>query len=155
MFFVNKNITIKEIKQEIDEVLKPIKTLCDFWNVPIEYDGDAIKTNVITEKVNINIERIKQMDDESLQESFDNFTDIKNKLILFTESAKNLKPLDRFLIYHVFIEDNTQVELSEDGQLWEKFQIYNVSPAKVNHLFQDACLKLLELIRYNQIKIPS
>ena len=152
MFLVDKDMPIKEIKKEIDEILKPIKSFCDFWGVQFQYDNDVIKTNHIAEKISDDINLVKQREIKSMQESLDILGELDYKLNLFTTSAEHLKPIEQFLVYHILIADKTQVELTEDEEMWNRFQVYNISPAKINHIFQAACLKLLELIKYYQIK---
>lgn len=71
---------------------------------------------------------------------------------LLTTSIEPLKPLERYLIFNILLINKIQLELTEDAQLSNQFGITNISPAKINHLFQATCLKLLELLKFNQIK---
>jgi len=155
VFLIDENMTAKEIKKEIDDILKPIKLFCKRWNVQIHTEGKNIMIDEVTAKIRELMMMLRQQGDEKLQVRIDNFHRLELALDLFSRSLNHLNELEIELIYHVLLSDRTQAELSEDEQLWLKFGIANISTTKVNTLYQEACLNLLELIKYNQIKQGS
>ena len=152
MLLVDENIPIKEVRKAIAEIINPIKDFSDRWGIPFQYVDDVIKTDEMEEHIDEIVEYIKYLDDHQKELALKRVDNLRNRLALFKMSTKRLKPLEQFLIYNVLLVNKTQIELTEDSRLWEQYEVTNVSPAKINHLLQAACLKLLELLRYNQLK---
>ena len=152
MFLIDKSMTAKEIKKEVDEVLKSIKLFCKRWNVKIQYEDNALVVDKLTEKIDELITLLKQQDEEQLRVKIDNFLKLKLELDLFLKSLNQLREVEIALIYYVLLADKTQAELAKDKQIWIGLDVENVSASKINILYQEACLNLLELIKYNQIK---
>jgi len=152
MFLIDENMTSKETKKEMDEILKPIKLFCKRWNVQLQYEDDTVVMDAVAEKINELISLLEQQDDEQLQVRIDNFHRLELELDLFLKSLNHLKKVEIALIYYVLLVDKTQAELTEDEQMWIGFDVENVSASKINILYQEACLNLLELMKYNQIK---
>lgn len=155
MFLIDEGMTIREIKKEIDEILKPIKVFCKRWDVQFHYEADAIVMKPVIEKIDELIILLNQQEDEQLKARVGKFDKLKKDLDLLAKSIGQLKDLEVALIYNVLLADRMQAELVEDKWMWEEFQIKNISTPKVCYLYQEACSSLLEMIRYNQILAGS
>ena len=149
MFLIDENMTAKEIKKEVDGILKPIKLFCKRWNVQGQYKANAVVMDAVIEKLHELIALLKQQDDEQLLAKFHR---LELDLDLFLKSLNHLKEVEIALIYYVLLADKTQAELIQDEQMWIEFDVENISSTKVNILYQEACLNLLELMKYNQMK---
>lgn len=145
-------MTSKEIKKELDEMLKPIKSFCKRWDVNFEYGTDTLGINYIIDKVDELINLLNNQDNEQLKLRIYNFVKLKQDLDLLATSMNHLSALEATLVYQVLLIDKSQIELAGDKVFWTRFNIEYISAPKINVLFRDACFNLLEMIKYNQIK---
>ena len=156
MFLINENMTANEIKKEIDEILKPIKLFCKRWRVQFQYADNVILAEPVIERIDELIELLKQHDDDDdLKARAEKFSKLKQDLDVLAISLGQLSSLEIELIYKVLFANTMQAELVGDTQMWAKFNVENVSPPKINALYQEACSSLLEMIKYNRIRNGS
>jgi len=154
MILVDENMSVKEVRKGINEIIRPIKVFIDLWDVHFEYVDDVIKAVKIEDWINNIVEYVYNYttDDTERESAIVRANDLKCRLDLLAMSIERLKPLEKFLVYNVLLSDKTQIELTKDERLWKQYGVANISPAKINHLVQAVSLKLLEIMKYNQIK---
>jgi len=155
MFLIDEDMTAKEIKKEVDEALKSIKLFCKRWDLQAQYEDNAVVMDAVIEKINELITLLEQQDDDQLQVNIDKFHRLALEIDLFLKSLNHLKEVEIALIYYVLLVDKSQAELIEDVEMWGRLGIESVSSTKISGLYQEACLNLLELIKYNQIKYAA
>lgn len=152
MFLVDEKLTVKEVKKELNEIVEPLKLFNKRWSSKFEYEDDAINSDQVAKQINEIIEILECHENEKLRLRVGKLEDLLSKLNILSTSVELLNPIETFLIFHVLLTDKTQLELSQDKQIWDNIQVDNISPAKINLLYQGACLRLLELIKFNQLK---
>ena len=148
---IDENMSTKEMKKEMDAILKPIILFCKKWDTQIQYENEAIVVAEVTERIHELMALLKQHDDEILQIRIEKLQQFELNLDLFVRSVNRLKEVETVLVYYL-LENQTQTELAENEDILEMLKVDRISQATINGIYKGACLNLIELVKYNQLK---
>ena len=152
MFFIVEKMTAKEMKKEISERITPIKSFCEKMNITIRYEDNDLIADEVASQIQEIIEIFQLQEDETSRLRIKKFQQFQVNFELFLKSINQLSDLDKVLLYHGLFMNATQMELTEKAEILELLNVPCISQAKINRLYQDACLQLLDWIKYNEAK---
>lgn len=67
MILIDENMSVKEVRKEFDEILKPVKDFNDLWGVSFQYDDNSIKTDAIEAHLDLLISYLHSHDNVELR----------------------------------------------------------------------------------------
>ena len=140
------DLSWREIKEEIYEILQPIESLSKKLRVEIEYQDGFFNIEKLMNKMLFFLEKIETCKEKDLSTiDIEMLKSAKPQIELFVDSVNDLEDEERKVLYYLLIKKESEYDVASNRML------YPCSESKLNRLKKSVFLKLLENIEYNKL----